>query len=130
MKSAIEQSIKEKIKVLAKERESTFTELWRNLILERFLTRLAMSPYKNKFILKGGHSLQNTSSLEEKHRISISLFKSFRNSSDTPPSSGHLNCYFVSFVLRNLKAFTMTETELKLIAKAAIIGLSNKPVKG
>lgn len=54
MKSAIEQSIKEKIKVLAKERESTFAELWRNLILERFLTRLAKSSYKEKFILKGG----------------------------------------------------------------------------
>jgi predicted nucleotidyltransferase component of viral defense system len=54
MKSAIEQSIKEKIKALAKERESTFAELWRNLILERFLTRLARSPYKEKFILKGG----------------------------------------------------------------------------
>jgi predicted nucleotidyltransferase component of viral defense system len=54
MKSAIEQSIKEKIKVLAKERETTFTELWRNLILERFLTRLARSSYKEKFILKGG----------------------------------------------------------------------------
>lgn len=39
MKSAIEQSIKEKIKALAMEREATFTELWRNLILERFLTR-------------------------------------------------------------------------------------------
>ena len=54
MKSAIEQSIKEKIKALAKERETTFAELWRNLILERFLTRLARSPYKEKFILKGG----------------------------------------------------------------------------
>lgn len=54
MKSAIEQSIKEKIKALAKEREATFTELWRNLILERFLTRLARSPYKEKFVLKGG----------------------------------------------------------------------------
>lgn len=54
MKSAIEQSIKEKIKALAKERESTFAELWRNLILERFLTRLAKSSYKEKFILKGG----------------------------------------------------------------------------
>src|SRR5579863_8716886 len=54
MKSALEQSIKEKIKALAKERESTFAELWRNLILERFLTRLARSPYKEKFILKGG----------------------------------------------------------------------------
>lgn len=54
MKSAIEQSIKEKIKALAKERETTFAELWRNLILERFLTRLAKSSYKEKFILKGG----------------------------------------------------------------------------
>jgi predicted nucleotidyltransferase component of viral defense system len=54
MKSAIEQSIKEKIKALAKERETTFAELWRNLILERFLTRLARSSYKEKFILKGG----------------------------------------------------------------------------
>lgn len=54
MKSAIEQSIKEKIKALAKERESTFVELWRNLILERFLTRLSRSSYKEKFILKGG----------------------------------------------------------------------------
>ncbi len=54
MKSAIEQSIKEKIKALAKEREATFSELWRNLILERFLTRLACSSYKEKFILKGG----------------------------------------------------------------------------
>lgn len=54
MKSEIEQSIKEKIKALAKEREATFAELWRNLILERFLTRLARSSYKEKFILKGG----------------------------------------------------------------------------
>lgn len=54
MKSAIEQSIKEKIKALAKERETTFAELWRNLILERFLTRLARSPYREKFVLKGG----------------------------------------------------------------------------
>jgi predicted nucleotidyltransferase component of viral defense system len=54
MKSAIEQSIKEKIKALAKERETSFVQLWRNLILERFLTRLAQSPYKDKFVLKGG----------------------------------------------------------------------------
>ena len=54
MKTAIEQAIKEKIKVLAKEREATFADLWRNLILERFLTRLARSPFREKFILKGG----------------------------------------------------------------------------
>lgn len=54
MKTSIEQSTKEKIKTLAKERETTFAELWRNLILERFLTRLSHSSYKDKFVLKGG----------------------------------------------------------------------------
>ena len=54
MKSAIEQSIKEKIKALARERETTFAELWRKLILERFLIRLSRSSYKEKFVLKGG----------------------------------------------------------------------------
>jgi predicted nucleotidyltransferase component of viral defense system len=54
MKSPIEQSIKEKIKVLAKERETSFAELWRNLILERFLTRLSQSSYRDRFVLKGG----------------------------------------------------------------------------
>lgn len=54
MKSAVEQSVKDKIKILAKERQSTFAELWRSLILERFLTRLARSSYKDKFVLKGG----------------------------------------------------------------------------
>lgn len=54
MKSAIEQAVKEKIKALAKERETTFAELWRNLILERFLTRLARSTFRTKFVLKGG----------------------------------------------------------------------------
>ncbi|MBY0530240.1 MAG: nucleotidyl transferase AbiEii/AbiGii toxin family protein [Rhabdochlamydiaceae bacterium] len=54
MKSAIEQSIKEKIKALAKERETTFAELWRNLILERFLIRLSHSSFRTKFVLKGG----------------------------------------------------------------------------
>jgi predicted nucleotidyltransferase component of viral defense system len=54
MKSPIEQSIKEKIKAVAKEQEIPFAQLWRNLILERFLTRLSQSTYRDKFVLKGG----------------------------------------------------------------------------
>ena len=34
------------------------------------------------------------------------------------------------FVLLNLKEFAITETELKLIAAAAIIGLSKRPKAG
>jgi predicted nucleotidyltransferase component of viral defense system len=54
MKSALEQSVKAKLKALAKERDTPFSQLWRNLILERFLTRLSHSSYRDHFILKGG----------------------------------------------------------------------------
>jgi len=54
MKSPLEESVKEKLKTLAKEREIPFSQLWRNLILERFLTRLSQSSYRDRFILKGG----------------------------------------------------------------------------
>jgi len=54
MTHSIEQSIKERIKALAKTREASFPELWHNLILERFLVRLAQSEYRENFILKGG----------------------------------------------------------------------------
>ncbi len=50
----IEQSIKEKIRSIAKSRDTSFAELWRNLILERFLARLCQSQYKHNFIFKGG----------------------------------------------------------------------------
>ena len=53
MNTSLEQSIKERLRLLAKERETSFSELWRNLILERFLARLCKSPYKDHFILKG-----------------------------------------------------------------------------
>jgi predicted nucleotidyltransferase component of viral defense system len=54
MKSALEQSIKAKLKTSAKERGTAFSELWRNLILERFLSRLSQSSYRELFVLKGG----------------------------------------------------------------------------
>lgn len=53
MSRAREQSIKERIRTLSRERGLTFAELWQNLILERFLARLCQSEYKEHFILKG-----------------------------------------------------------------------------
>lgn len=38
--------------------------------------------------------------------------------------------FYYSFKFRSRNAFAITETELKLIAKAAIIGESNSPKKG
>ena len=46
--------MKERLKVVAKERDLTFEEVWHNLVLERFLARLCQSNYKTNFILKGG----------------------------------------------------------------------------
>lgn len=54
MSTSLEQSVKERLRFLANERRTSFAELWRNLILERFLARLCQSRYKDHFILKGG----------------------------------------------------------------------------
>ena len=54
MMNSLEQSVKERLRLLAKQRDTSFAELWRNLILERFLARLSRSQYKDRFILKGG----------------------------------------------------------------------------
>ncbi|MBS4168995.1 nucleotidyl transferase AbiEii/AbiGii toxin family protein [Parachlamydia sp. AcF125] len=54
MNKSLKQSLKERLKVVAKERDLTFEEVWHNLILERFLARLCQSKYKTNFILKGG----------------------------------------------------------------------------
>lgn len=54
MNQALKQSMKERLKVVAKERNLTFEEVWHNLILERFLARLSQSKYKKNFTLKGG----------------------------------------------------------------------------
>lgn len=53
-------------------------------------------------------------------------------------ASVEMTCYFLlteikpdhSFTLRSLRALVMTETELKLMAAAAIMGLSSHPKNG
>lgn len=57
MTTSLEQSVKEKLRTLAHSKRSTFAELWRNLVLERFLARLYGSAYRTHFILKGGSLL-------------------------------------------------------------------------
>lgn len=54
MSNSLKQSMKQRLKSVAKERDLTFDEIWHNLILERFLARLCQSKYKSNFILKGG----------------------------------------------------------------------------
>lgn len=52
-----EQALKDKIKLVANARGVDFQEVWKSLILERFLVRLANSSYRDKFIFKGGFLL-------------------------------------------------------------------------
>jgi hypothetical protein len=51
------QALKSRIQAIAKEKNIQFNVCWRQLLLERFLMRLANSSYASKFIFKGGFLL-------------------------------------------------------------------------
>lgn len=54
MSASFEQSFKQRLKNIAKERNLTPAAIWNNVVIERFLVRLCRSPYHTHFILKGG----------------------------------------------------------------------------
>lgn len=49
-----EAALKERLKTIATEKETTLNKIWKQLLLERFLARLSDSPHQDKFIFKGG----------------------------------------------------------------------------
>src|SRR3990167_8018881 len=49
-----EQALKARLKHISKELGKSFNEVWKLLVLERFLARLSRSEYSDKFIFKGG----------------------------------------------------------------------------
>ncbi len=49
-----EAALKERLKIIAEEKESTLNKIWKQLLLERFLARLSTSEYQHNFIFKGG----------------------------------------------------------------------------
>jgi predicted nucleotidyltransferase component of viral defense system len=51
------QSLKDRLQSIARERSIPFNTCWKQLLLERFLARLAGSPYSDRFIFKGGFLL-------------------------------------------------------------------------
>jgi predicted nucleotidyltransferase component of viral defense system len=57
MSKAIEQSVKEKLKLIEKESGIKFNRLLDTLFLERILVRISKSKYKKKLIFKGGMCL-------------------------------------------------------------------------
>ncbi len=52
-----EQSLKARLQTIAKEKDIPFNSCWKQLLLERFLSRLGRSPHANKLIFKGGFLL-------------------------------------------------------------------------
>lgn len=58
MSKSIEQSVKERVKTISKEQGRPFNELWQEILLERWLARLAKSKHKENFIFKGAMCLR------------------------------------------------------------------------
>lgn len=52
-----EQTLKDRLQTISKEKGIHFNECWRKLLLERFLSRLSRSTHSQKFIFKGGFLL-------------------------------------------------------------------------
>lgn len=52
-----EQALKDRLQTIAKEKGIPFNACWKQLLLERFLARLARSAYADKLIFKGGFLL-------------------------------------------------------------------------
>lgn len=57
MSRATEQSIKSQVKVIAQKQRRPFNDVWQEVVLERWLARLAKSPYRKNFIFKGAMCL-------------------------------------------------------------------------
>lgn len=82
MNKSLKQSMKERLKIVAKERNLTFEEVWHNLVLERFLARLCQSKYKMNFILKGGTLLARYISIGRETKDLDFLVEKLQNSEE------------------------------------------------
>ncbi len=79
---AIEQSIKEKVRAIAKKQNRTFNDVWQEVVLERWLARLAISPYRKNFIFKGAMCLLRYIDLQRETRDLDFLIKDLTASID------------------------------------------------
>ena len=68
MSQAKEQSIKDRVKKIADQQGRTFGDVWQEVVLERWLARLAKSPYRKNFIFKGAMCLLRYIDLQRETR--------------------------------------------------------------
>lgn len=65
------QSVKDKLKTIAKQRNVDFNLVMRFYMYDRFMERLVTSKYKNNFILKGGFYLSKLFGIDNRNTIDI-----------------------------------------------------------
>lgn len=59
MNDARERSLKDRVRQIAKQQNRLFNDVWKKLVLERFLVRLSLSPYHQQLVFKGGMLLSH-----------------------------------------------------------------------
>ena len=65
------QAVKDKLKVIAKEKNMEFNSVMRFYMYDRFIDRLSRSKYKNNFILKGGFYLSTLFGIDNRSTMDI-----------------------------------------------------------
>jgi predicted nucleotidyltransferase component of viral defense system len=85
MSKDLERSLKDRIKAIAKAENRAFNDLWKTLVLERFLARLSRSNRLDQFIFKGGFLLskylrlgRETADLDFSLKVSLGSVDSVR----------------------------------------------------
>lgn len=68
MNQSKEQSVKERVKAISKKQGRPFNDVWQEVVLERWLSRLAKSEYRKNFIFKGAMCLLRYIDLERETR--------------------------------------------------------------
>lgn len=65
------QAVKDKLKVIAKEKNMEFNSVMRFYMYDRFIDRLSRSKYKDNFILKGGFYLSTLFGIDNRSTVDI-----------------------------------------------------------
>lgn len=81
-KKNLGESIRQRLKNLSEQRNRPFDEILRYYAMERFLYRLSISPYAEKFFLKGGLMLKVWDSMDHRATMDIDLLARTSNKID------------------------------------------------
>lgn len=116
MTTSTEQSFKAKIKNLAEDQQLDPALVWQNLVLERFLIRLAKSKYANQFILKGGSLLSKIVTIgRETKDLDFSMRENLNNKESIREIVEEITQVEVNdgFVFRDIKADDIPHPHMK-----------------